>query len=460
MALDLWDEDGGFRGVGPEFEPDWLLSDGQKALRDELIALCRTTLRPNAIESDEGYIFPRKNFEALAGLGLLGLNVPESLGGRGENHVATAMVVETIARYGCPSTAMCYVMHCAAVAAAMLRHHDNDTLRDLMGRLDRDGLVGTLSLSDPATGSHVWFLMFSGAEETADGYVLNKKASWTTSGGFADWYIAQTTSPGFGGNYADFSTWLVMADEVDANPGSWDGMGLRGNQSGPIEIKDLSVPRDRLVGPVGDGSTSNDEATDPFFLFGTAACWNGIALGMIDIARAHTTRKRHVDVGLRVCDYPTIQDYVGHAIIATNTARMMVYSTCRQMDETTNGCDWSIHSDPEAMPRADLVPWSWAAKYAASSNVAEVSDKMLHACGGTAYKAGLGMERLLRDAKAGWVMAPTNEVIRNFLGRAGLMGFEALDLWNQTVNQRAIDNEVKKMTADEKRALAERLLAE
>src|SRR5690606_23651355 len=158
-----------------------------------------------------------------------------------------------------------------------------------------------------------------------DSYVLSKKASWTTSGGFADWYVAQTTSPGFGGNYADFSTWLVMADEVKASPGSWDGMGLRGNQSGPIEIDRVRVPPDRLVGPVGDGSASNDEATDPFFLFGTAACWNGIAMGAIDIARKHTTRKTHSDVGLRVADYPTIQDYVGQALIETNGSRVMTY---------------------------------------------------------------------------------------------------------------------------------------
>ena len=460
MAIDLWNEDGSFGGVGPEFEPEFMFTDRQKALQADLIELARTTLRPNAIESDEEYLFPRKNFQALAELGILGLNVPESLGGMGENHVATSMVVETIARYGCPSTAMCYVMHTAAVAAAMLRHQGNQTLCDLMGRLDKECLVGTLSLSDPATGSHVWFLMSSSAERDGEGYLLNKKASWTTSGGYADWYVAQTTSPDFNGDYANFSTWLVMGDEVAANPGSCDGMGLRGNQSGPIEIKDLKAPADRLIGPVGDGATSNDEATDPFFLFGTASCWNGIAMGMIDIARRHTTRKKHVDVGLRVCDYPTIQDYIGKALITTNASRMLTLSTCRQMDDTTNNCDWTIHSDPEALPRSELVPWSWSAKYTASSNVTEVSDKMLHACGGTAYKAGLGMERLLRDGKAGWVMAPTNEVIRNFLGRAGLMGFEALDLWNQNVDQRSIDNEVKKMTPEQKRELAERLLAE
>jgi alkylation response protein AidB-like acyl-CoA dehydrogenase len=64
---------------------------------------------------------------------------------------------------------------------------------------------------------------------------------------------------------------------------------------------------------------------------------------MIDIAKSHTTKKKHVDVGLRVCDYPTIQDYVGEAIIDTNACRLMDYSMAQAMDAATNDCDWSIH---------------------------------------------------------------------------------------------------------------------
>ena len=146
MSLDMWDEDGGWRGLGPEFDPDWFLTQEQKDLRAEIIALARTTLRPNAIESDKGFVFPRKNFEALAELGLLALNVPRSMGGLGQNHVATSMVVETIARYGCPSTAMCFVMHCSAAAALMLRHHGNPAIEKLVSRLSKECLVGTLSL--------------------------------------------------------------------------------------------------------------------------------------------------------------------------------------------------------------------------------------------------------------------------------------------------------------------------
>ena len=85
---------------------------------------------------------------------------------------------------------------------------------------------------------------------------------------------------------------------------------------------------------------------------------------------------------------------------------------------------------------------------------------MLHACGGSGFKRDMELERYLRDGKAGWVMGPTNEVLRQFVGKAVLLGFDSLDYWNQAINQRAIDNEVKKLDADGKRALAERLLAE
>ncbi|MEM7226737.1 MAG: acyl-CoA dehydrogenase family protein [Pseudomonadota bacterium] len=449
-----------FWGLGYEFDPRWVLTPAQKELEARLIELCQTTLRENAVESDKELLFPRKNFEALAELGLLGLIVPKELGGMGENHLAAAMVVETIARYGCASTAMCYTMHTGAVAAALLRHHDNPVIRDIMARIDRDCLVGTLSYSDPETGSHFWYPISSGAERVEGGWKVLKKASWTTSGGFADWYIVQTTSPDFAGDYSDLSCFLILGEEVESDPGDWDGLGLRGNQSGPMKVDNVVIPQERLVGAVGDGAASNDETVDPYFLLCSSACWNGISLGLIDIAKQHTTQKKHVDVGLRVCDYPTIQDYVGEAIIDTNGARAFVFQMAQALDQATDHNDWSIHADPAHLPRADYLPWMWQVKFAAAKNVANVSDKMLHACGGTGYKPALGIERYLRDGKAGWVMGPTNEVLRQFVGKYALLGFESLDYWNQAINQRAIDNEVKKMGPDEKRALAEKLLAE
>jgi alkylation response protein AidB-like acyl-CoA dehydrogenase len=85
------------------------------------------------------------------------------MGRLGENHTCAAMVVETIARYGCPSTAMCYTMHLGATTAALFRAHHSSSLQDLLKRLDSDVLIGTLSYSDPETGSHFWYPVSSRA---------------------------------------------------------------------------------------------------------------------------------------------------------------------------------------------------------------------------------------------------------------------------------------------------------
>ena len=161
---------------------------------------------------------------------------------------------------------------------------------------------------------------------------------------------------------------------------------------------------------------------------------------------------------MRVADYPTIQDYVGEAVMDTNACRLFTLSVAQAMDNATDNNTRVLA--PGEIARADFLHWAWQIKFEAAKNVAHVVDKMLHACGGSGYKRDMELERYLRDAKAGWVMGPTNEVLRQFVGKAVLLGFESLDYWNQTYNRRAVENEVKKLDAAGKRELAEQLLAE
>jgi len=443
-----------FWGLGYEWDPDWVLTDRHKELRATLIDLCQREMRENAKRSDDELKFPRRNLELLGEHGFLALTVPEEYGGLGENHVAYSMVCETIARYGCASTAMCYVMHMGAVNAIMLR--STPALIDKYIRPLNSGKIGTLSYSDPETGSHFWYPISSGAERVNGGFKVRKKASWTTSAGFADFYVIQTTSPDFKG-YDDLSVFVVDAEDAHAQPALWDALGLRGNQSGGLDVSG-HIPADQLVGPVGDGAESNDESVDPWFLLGSSSVWNGISMGAVDIAKRHTTRKKHVDVGLRVADYPTIQDYVGEAIIDTNACRVFALSIAEAFDRATDNNRRVLQ--PGTTARAEFLHWAWQIKFAAAKNVAHVVDKMLHACGGSGYKRDMELERYLRDGKAGWVMGPTNEVLRQFVGKSALLGFEVLDYWNQHVNERAIANETKKLDAKGKRALAEKLLAQ
>ena len=111
-------------------------------LRTLLIELCEKEMRANAKRSDDELLFPRRNLELLGEHGFLALTVPEEYGGLGENHVAYAMTCETIARYGCASTAMCYVMHMGAVNTIMFR--PTPELIDKYIRPLGTGKIGTL----------------------------------------------------------------------------------------------------------------------------------------------------------------------------------------------------------------------------------------------------------------------------------------------------------------------------
>src|SRR4051812_11131554 len=118
MAEKMWGSEP-FWGLGSDWDPDWVLTPRQIELRDLLIQLCEQEMRANAKESDDTLLFPRKNLELLGQHGFLALTVPEEYGGLGQDHVAYALTLETIAPHGWAATPMCYLMHLRAGEAIM-----------------------------------------------------------------------------------------------------------------------------------------------------------------------------------------------------------------------------------------------------------------------------------------------------------------------------------------------------
>jgi alkylation response protein AidB-like acyl-CoA dehydrogenase len=133
----------------------------------------------------------------------------------------------------------------------------------------------------------------------------------------------------------------------------------------------------------------------------------------------------------------------------------------RAMDDATGGGSWAMYaSDPDAAPRTAFTAWGLEAKVLAAGLATRVSDEMLHLCGGRGYMRANEIERLVRDSKAGWVMAPSNEVSQQIVGRWALLGPDSVDWWNQHVDERALHNELGKMDDDAKRELVQKLSAE
>ncbi|XP_042886015.1 probable acyl-CoA dehydrogenase YngJ [Penaeus japonicus] len=455
-----------FWGVGSEYDPDWLLTEGQKKIRGDLMELCRTKIRPHAIECDKTYTFPRESLDAMGDLGLLGLVIPKDMGGMGGTHLHHGRRDSRSLRLSC---------YCHDLQYHLSEHSPNKRsyclqpllfdfhkphLKKLLQRISKEKLLGALSASDPATGSHDWFPLSSKVRcLDARTVELLKYGSWSTGAGYADFYTLLTVSPDFKDNYSNLSCFLVYKDEVRASSDDWSALGMHANMSGPLLVEG-KFDLERMIGPPGDGRKNMEECIDCFFLLLTSSCWNGIALGCIDVTKKSVTRRAHADVGMRVCDYPVIQDYFGESIIDTNGSRSMAFLMARSLDDATNKNDWTAHTDLDYLPRTKLVHWLWQLKFVAAKNVSVVADRMLQACLAERYKTDLGLERLIRDGKAGWVMAPSNEILRNLVGMSALKGFNSIDLWEESANERVLHQEVKKMTAEQKERIGRRLLEE
>jgi len=458
-AKKLW---GGknYYGLDDEFDLQWYLTESQRKLQKELIEVCHDVIRPQATIGDETHDYPWKSIEALAELRLLGCIIPEKWGGRGENHVGLAMIAETIGRYGCPSLGVIYQMHMAGVAALLFRAGGSKAIQDVLMRMDKDVLIGSASYTDPETGGHFWYPKISGAKKVEGGWQVKKTSAFTTSCGHAKWMVTQTTSPDFTGDYSDLSVFLMFPDEMDPKPGLWDVIGMRATSSGPISF-DATIPEDRIVGPPGDGAASNDEAVNAVGMVMYGAVYNGISMSALDLAKRHTTQRRHANFGQTIADYTTTQDVYGRGVIDTWTSRVNLYSFCQELDRRTNNGSWTIYEDdPDTRPRSPMILWGLIVKEKAAKVASEVTENMFRLFGGSGLSRKLEIERILRDSKAGWLMAPSNEVARGMVGRWALFGSDAVDWWNQQVNEGLLTSELSKLDAKAKRSLIAKLNAE
>jgi alkylation response protein AidB-like acyl-CoA dehydrogenase len=222
------------------------------------------------------------------------------------------------------------------------------------------------------------------------------RKSFVTSGGHADVYLVllQNESEGLD-MYAVDRTAAGLAFE-----GSWDGLGMAGNSSIAMEL-DVRLPSEARIGRPGQGGDLVFGVVAPTFLVGLAAVNVGIARAAADSATRHATTRRYGD-GSSLAEIQVIQHALADMDGRVRAARLLVAEAARLGDAGDEGA---------------LVP-IMEAKIAATEAAADVTRRALEVCGGQGYTTALPVERHLRDALAGAVMAPTNAVLKTWVGKA------------------------------------------
>jgi alkylation response protein AidB-like acyl-CoA dehydrogenase len=224
---------------------------------------------------------------------------------------------------------------------------------------------------------------------------------WVTSAGHAEAYVVSCLAPD-DTTPTDSNLYLLAAGDDGLHVGApWNGLGLRGNASSPMEV-DATVGEDRRLGGRGEGFRLMMEVVLPWFNLGNAAVSVGLARSALDAAVGHCRGARFEHLGSTLADLPTIRARLAKAAVALASSTALLRQTAASMAAPDDGTLLAV----------------LGVKAGANEMALEVTDEAMRVCGGAAFSKHLPVERAFRDARAGYVMAPTSDALFDFYGRA------------------------------------------
>jgi alkylation response protein AidB-like acyl-CoA dehydrogenase len=298
---------------------------------------------------------------------------------------------------------MVYKMHVCAVAtilAARAAASVADTLNDIAAGRH----LSTLAFSESGSRSHFWAPV-SKARRNGAGVYLAAKKSWVTSAGHAHSYVVSSLAPE-GAGPTDSTLYLVPAGANGLSvAGPWDGLGMRANASSPMTLENCLVDPGHQLTDDGAGFGAMLNVVLPLFNLGSAAVALGLCRATVAATASHLKTARFEHLGQSLGEsLPTLRAQLAQMQIETDGLAARVDDLVDHLER----------------PRETTVLRVLETKAAAGDIAVSVTSTAMRTCGGAAFSKHTGIERLFRDAHAGVVMAPTSDVLREFIGKAVL----------------------------------------
>jgi len=359
-------------------------------------------LAPAARQNDKEARFSSEAIAALGPAGLLGITLPSEVGGSALGPRTLAAVIATFAEADA-SAAMVYLMHVCAtatIAAARPGAAVAQTLKDISAGKH----LTTLAFSEAGSRSHFWAPV-SRAKRNDVAVHLTAKKSWVTSAGHAQSYVVSALAPE-GKSPTDSTLYLVASDTPGLSvAGPWDGLGMRANASAPMILEDCEVEPGLQLTDDGAGFKAMLGVVLPLFNLGTSAVALGLCRAAVAGSAAHLRSARFEHLGQTLGEsLPTLRAQLATMQIDTDGLAARVDDLVDHLER----------------PRETTMLRVLESKAAAGDVAIAVTSAAMRVCGGAAFSKHLTIERLFRDAHAGAVMAPTGDVLRDFIGKAVL----------------------------------------
>ena len=357
-------------------------------------------LTPAARENDRDARFASDAVAALGSAGLLGIMLPTEVGGSALGPRSFAAVIATLAEAD-GSAAMVYLMHLSAtatIAAARPGANVEQTLKEIAAGRH----LTTLAFSEAGSRSHFWAPVSRPKRNGANLHLTAKK-SFVTSAGHAQSYVVSALAPE-GKGPTDSTLYLFAGGTRGLSvAGPWDGFGMRANASAPMILEDCEVEPGLQLTDDGAGFKAMLEVVLPLFNLGTSAVALGLCRAAVAATAAHLKSARFEHLGQTLGEsLPTLRAQLATMQIETDGLAARVDDLVDHLER----------------PRDTTMLRVLESKASAGDTAISVTSTAMRVCGGAAFSKHLSIERLFRDAQAGAVMAPTSDVLREFIGKA------------------------------------------
>jgi alkylation response protein AidB-like acyl-CoA dehydrogenase len=380
--------------------PAFALSPEHEALRESVRALADEKIAPNAAKVDRFSEFPQEAYDALVKAELQAIHIPETYGGSGGDAIATAIVIEEVAR-ACASSSLIPAVNKLGTVPLLLAASE-DVKQRYLPPVARGEAMFSYALSEPEAGSDA-AAMKTRAVRDGDSYVLNGVKRWITNAGVSRFYtVMAVTDPAAGAG--GISAFVVESGDEGFSFGAPEHkLGIKGSPTRELYFDNCAIPADRLIGEEGSGFRTALATLDHTRIT-IAAQALGIAQGALDYATGYVKERRQF--GKPVAEFQGIQFMLADMAMKLEAARQLTYAAAARSERAMAG---------EKAP--DLTFMSSACKCFASDVAMEVTTDAVQLLGGYGYVSDYPVERMMRDAKITQIYEGTNQIQRVVMAR-------------------------------------------
>ena len=378
---------------------DFGLTEEQREIQALAREVAVTEIAPNASEWDRDHRFPRPLFAKLGELGLMGVCVPEELGGAGADFVSYVLVLEELSRADA-GVGVTVAVHTSAATLPIVAFGTEEQKARFVPPLARGQAIGAFALTESGSGSDAGSLR-TAAVADGDGWRISGTKQWCTNGSHASTFIVfARTDPATEGARG-VSAFVLDAEHVEVTREE-EKLGLHSSSTADLRLDDVQVDGDRLLHEERKGFAVAMATLDGGRI-GIAAQAVGIAQAALDTARAYALEREQF--GQRIADFQAVKFRL--ADMATEIA------AARQL---TLRAAWLKGAGLPHGPEGAM------AKLFASRVAVKASQDAIQVLGGYGYTREFPAERYYRDAKITEIYEGTSEIQRIVIARDLLHG--------------------------------------